>query len=62
MGERRQLLERHYELITNLYGEKRGTMIMRKYTFFYCHGMPGVRQFRSAFVGIKDAEDFPSRG
>ena len=58
VGERRQLLERHYQLITDLYGEKRGTMIMRKYTFFYCHGMPGVRQFRSEFVDIKNPDDF----
>ncbi|MDA3961985.1 MAG: tRNA-dihydrouridine synthase [Planctomycetota bacterium] len=58
LAERRALLERHYELIIRLFGEQRGTMIMRKYTFFYCQGLPGVRAFRAAFVKIKDRQDF----
>ena len=58
LAERRTLLERHYALIVKLFGEKRGTMIMRKYTFFYCSGLPGVRRFRGRFVEIKTADEF----
>ncbi|MHC5067312.1 MAG: tRNA dihydrouridine synthase, partial [Planctomycetota bacterium] len=58
LDERRALLERHYQLIIDLFGEVRGTMIMRKYTFFYCNGLPGVRQFRTEFVRIKTRVDF----
>ena len=44
--ERRTLLLRHFDLITELFGEQRGTRVMRKYTFFYCNGLHGVRPER----------------
>lgn len=58
LNERRALLERHYQLICDLFGEEHGTRIMRKYTFFYCNGLPGVRKFRHRFTEIKDAPGF----
>jgi len=58
LAERRALLQRHYDLVVELFGEARGTMIMRKYTFFYCAGLPGVRRFRERFVRIKTRTDF----
>lgn len=58
LAERRALLERHYDLILRLFGEERGTMIMRKYTLFYCQGLPGVRRFRDRFVRIRDRAGF----
>jgi nifR3 family TIM-barrel protein len=59
-AERRQLLERHFELICELFGDDRGTRIMRKYTFFYCNGLPGVRRFRDRFCRIQDRSAFYS--
>jgi nifR3 family TIM-barrel protein len=58
MAERRQLLEQHFELILGLFGEQRGIRVMRKYTFFYCNGLPGVRQFRDRFVRITERDAF----
>ena len=58
LEERRALLEQHFNLIIDLFGEKRGVRVMRKYTFFYCQGLPGVRAFRDRFVRIKSREDF----
>jgi tRNA-dihydrouridine synthase B len=58
LEERRRLLERHYQMVVELFGEQRGTVIMRKYTFFYCQGLPGVRQFRERFVKIASRADF----
>jgi tRNA-dihydrouridine synthase B len=58
LKERRALLERHYDLIVDLFGEAHGTRIMRKYTFFYCSGLRGVRRFRGRFVQIESRADF----
>jgi tRNA-dihydrouridine synthase B len=58
LGERRALLERHFDLICELFGEKRGTCVMRKYTFFYCNGLPGVRRFRDRFCRIASRDEF----
>jgi nifR3 family TIM-barrel protein len=57
-AERRRLLERHFDLICELFGENRGTRVMRKYTFFYCNGLPGVRRFRDRFCRIADRAAF----
>jgi len=56
--ERRTLLLRHFDLITELFGEQRGTRVMRKYTFFYCNGLPGVRRFRDRFCRMADRAEF----
>lgn len=58
IAERRALLERHYQLVCQLYGEARGTVIMRKYASFYCDGLPGVRRYRDQFVRLKTADEF----
>lgn len=57
-AERCALLKRHYDLIVGLFGEEQGTRVMRKYAFFYCRGLPGVRAFRERFVRIERREDF----
>lgn len=57
-GERRDLLARHFELILGLFGEERGVRVMRKYTFFYCNGLPGVRKFRDRFQRINSPPEF----
>lgn len=57
-AERRALLERHFNLILDLFGEQHGCLVMRKYTFFYCQGLPGVRRFRDQFMRITSRKDF----
>ena len=58
MAERRVLLLRHFDLILDLYGEERGVRVMRKYSFFYCNGLPGVRRFRGEFARIDSRASF----
>jgi tRNA-dihydrouridine synthase B len=58
LADRRRLLERHFELIVGLFGEERGVRVMRKYTFFYCNGLPGVRRFRDRFMRIASRAEF----
>jgi tRNA-dihydrouridine synthase B len=58
LTERRTLLERHFDLILHLFGEERGVRVMRKYTFFYCNGLPGVRRFRDRFMRIASRAEF----
>lgn len=57
-AERRELLVRHFALICTLFGEERGVRVMRKYTFFYCNGLPGVRKFRDRFMRIESPVAF----
>ena len=57
-AERRELLIRHFQLICSLFGEERGVRVMRKYTFFYCNGLPGVRKFRDRFMRIESPAAF----
>jgi tRNA-dihydrouridine synthase B len=58
LAERRALLERHFDLILGIFGEERGVRVMRKYTFFYCNGLPGVRRFRDRFCRISSRAAF----
>ncbi len=58
LAERRALLERHFDLILDLFGEERGVRVMRKYTFFYCNRLPGVRRFRDRFCRIASRAEF----
>jgi tRNA-dihydrouridine synthase B len=58
LADRRAQLERHFDLILELFGEERGVRVMRKYTFFYCNGLPGVRRFRDRFCRIADRAAF----
>lgn len=58
LAERRALLERHFDLVVGLFGEERGVRVMRKYTFFYCNGLPGVRRFRDRFMRIASRAAF----
>jgi nifR3 family TIM-barrel protein len=58
LSERRRLLERHFDLVLDLYGEARGVRIMRKYSFFYCNGLPGVRHFRERFTRLASRAEF----
>jgi tRNA-dihydrouridine synthase B len=57
-ADRRALLERHFDLVLGLFGEGRGVRVMRKYTFFYCNGLPGVRKFRDRFCRIQSRGEF----
>ncbi len=46
LEEQRQLLLAHYEAIVAHFGERKGTVLMRKYACCYAQGRPHARQFR----------------
>jgi len=46
LEQQRRLLLDHYRLIIERFGERRGTMLMRKYACRYAEGKRGARRFR----------------
>jgi len=68
LAEQRELMLHHYDLICDRFGEKKGTVLMRKYACCYAQGRRGARGFRSnianvankrAFLAVVET-DFPS--
>ena len=53
LAEQRDCVLRHYDLVVRRFGEKKGTMLMRKYAATYAQGRPGARDFRR-YVGVVD--------
>jgi tRNA-dihydrouridine synthase B len=47
LAEQRQCMLRHFERVVDRFGEKKGTLLMRKYAACYAQGIPGARQFRT---------------
>jgi tRNA-dihydrouridine synthase B len=58
--EERELLVHHYDLICRRFGEKKGTVLMRKYACCYAQGRAGAREFRSRVVKVSLAAEFCS--
>ena len=46
--EQQSCLRRHLELVLQRFGERKGTMLMRKYACCYAQGRRGAREFRRA--------------
>lgn len=47
LEQQRQCLLRHYKLVVKRFGEKKGTLLMRKYACCYAQGKFGARHFRT---------------
>jgi len=58
IDEQRDLLSRHFRLACDLYGPKRGPKIMRNFGIYYARMHLHPAQVRTAFVNIKNAEDW----
>ena len=58
LGEERELLLHHYNLVVNRFGAEQGTMLMRKYACCYAQGRRGAREFRKHVVKVVTTEDF----
>lgn len=68
MAERVRMILRHFDLETELHGEKRGLLEMRKHIAWYVSGLPGAAQFRerintlSSPAEVRDAlKEFASK-
>ncbi|MBI2826168.1 MAG: tRNA dihydrouridine synthase DusB [Planctomycetia bacterium] len=56
--EERALLLHHYRLVTERFGEDRGTILMRKYACCYAQGRPGAREFRTRVAHVASPAEF----
>ncbi len=58
LGEQRDILLKHYELVRERFGEPLAVILMRKYACDYALGKPGARNFRSLISQAKNHEQF----
>jgi tRNA-dihydrouridine synthase B len=49
---------RHYELVVERFGERKGTLLMRKFAACYAQGKYGARLFRTHVQNVEDREQF----
>jgi tRNA-dihydrouridine synthase B len=57
-AERRACLLKHYDLIVERFGTRKGTVLMRKFACNYAQGTFGARDFRRYVAQIATPEDF----
>ena len=58
LAEQRELLVKHYRLVVERFGEKKGTILMRKFACCYAQGKTGAREFRTHVASISTAAEF----
>lgn len=58
LGEQRDVMLDHYRLVTDRFGEEKGTVLMRKYACCYAQGKRGARHFRTHVARVSTAEEF----
>ena len=60
LNEQRSCMLRHYNLVVERFGEKKGTMLMRKYACTYAQGQRGARRFRTQVANVSTSAGFHS--
>jgi len=58
LDQQRALLLEHYGLVVDHFGERKGTVLMRKYACCYAQGRPHSRQFRVAVTHATNRAEF----
>jgi tRNA-dihydrouridine synthase B len=58
LAEQRELMMEHYRLIVARFGERQGTVLMRKFACCYVSGCPGARAFRANVAKASSAAEF----
>ena len=58
LAEQRQCMLHHYDLVVDRFGEKKGTVLMRKYACTYAQGKSGAREFRKQVAHVATREEF----
>ena len=58
LAEQRECMLYHYKLVVERFGEKKGTLLMRKYACTYANGRSGARHFRRYVALVSTAEEF----
>jgi tRNA-dihydrouridine synthase B len=54
----REIMLRHYSLVTGRFGVEKGTMLMRKYAACYAQGRRGARLFRTHVSQVLSEQEF----
>lgn len=54
--EQRECLLEHYRLVLARFGDRKGTLLMRKFACCYAQGRPGARAFRAAVAKVETRE------
>ncbi len=60
LEEQKQCLLRHFDLISDRFGEDKGAHLMRRYACCYAQGRHGARHFRTHVARVSTAEEFHS--
>lgn len=58
IDEQVQLLLHHYELVCQRFGERNGTLLMKKYACHYASGKPGATSFRARVSKVTTRQEF----
>jgi tRNA-dihydrouridine synthase B len=56
--EQREIMLRHYGLVTGRFGVEKGTVLMRKYAACYAQGRRGARLFRTYVSQVSNEQEF----
>jgi len=58
LAEERELLQHHYQLVCERFGEAKGSILMRKYACCYAQGRHGAREFRTRVSHVATPAEF----
>lgn len=58
LGEQREIVLHHYDLVCRRFGVEQGTLLMRKFACSYAQGLPGARDFRGKVSRVTSREEF----
>ena len=58
LGQQREMLLAHYRLMVDRFGQRRGTVLIRRYACCYAQGRPGARAFRAAVSHVASSGEF----
>lgn len=58
LSQQRDVMEKHYQLVVERFGEEKGTVLMRKYACCYAQGKRGARFFRTHVASVSTADEF----
>ncbi|REK15862.1 MAG: tRNA dihydrouridine synthase DusB [Planctomycetota bacterium] len=58
LEEEREVMLRHYRLVCDRFGLRKGTVLMRKYACCYAQGRRGAREFRTRVAQVSSPAEF----
>jgi len=56
LEERKRVIERHYALLRDYYGDQEAVKAVRRHVVWYTRGLPRSASFRSTVLGVREEE------